>query len=126
MLLLFARFSDLYGELAKAKGLEIYREDKFGNLSTEFTREFQLWAMKLDDIDLESFKRGVENLEKRIEENSKNNEKSWPPNYCEFKGMCHKSAVKAMHRTWKGLPSPQMSNEDKKGKMAELRKNMGL
>ena len=117
ILALFARFSDLYGELAKSKGLEIYREDKFGKLSSEFTREFQLWCLKLNDLEMDDIARGVEVLEKRIEINSTQGVKSWPPSYPEFKGMCIKPAEKASHRDYIPLPAPKMTNEERKDRM---------
>lgn len=121
MLGLFARFSDLYGELARSKGLEIYREG-----SSELTREFQLWCLKLDDIDMAGIARGVELLEKRIIKNSTDGVKSWPPSYAEFKGLCIKPAAKACHKDYVPLPAPTLSNEDKKDRMKELRRKMGL
>jgi len=121
MLGLFARFSDLYGNLAQSKGLEIYREG-----SSELTREFQLWCLKLDDIDMEGIARGVELLEKRIITNSSQGVKSYPPSYAEFKGLCIKPAAKACHKMHVALPAPTLSNEDKKDRMAALRKGMGL
>ena len=117
ILALFARFGDLYGELAKSKGLEIYREDKFGNLSSEFTREFQLWCLKLNDLEMDDIARGVEVLEKRIEANSTQGVKSWPPSYPEFRGMCIKPAEKASHKDYIPLPAPKMTNEERKERM---------
>ena len=121
ILALFARFSDLYGELAKSKGLEIKREG-----SSELTREFQLWCMKLDDLDMDSIARGVEVLEKRIETNSTQGTKSWPPSYPEFKGMCIKPTEKACHKDYVPLPAPKLTNEDKKDRMKKLRGDLGL
>ena len=121
MLGLFARFGDLYGELARSKGLEIKREG-----SSELTREFQLWCLKLDDIDMEGIARGVELLEKRIITNSSQGVKSWPPSYAEFKGLCIKPAAKACHKDYVPLPAPTLSNDEKKDRMAALRKGMGL
>ena len=121
ILALFARFSDLYGNLARSQGLEIYREG-----SSELTREFQLWCLKLDDIDMEGIARGVELLEKRIITNSSQGVKSWPPSYAEFKGLCIKPAAKACHKDYVPLPAPTLSNDEKKDRMAALRKGMGL
>jgi hypothetical protein len=121
MLGLFARFGDLYGELARSKGLEIKREK-----STEYTREFQLWCLKLDDIDMEGIARGVEILEKRIITNSTHGVKSWPPSYAEFKGMCIKPAEKAAHKDYVRLPSPKMSDEQRIEKMSEMRRKLGI
>ena len=122
MLGLFARFGDLYGELARSKGLEIFRE----NNPNEFTREFNLWCLKLDDIDMEGIARGVELLEKRIITNSSQGVKSWPPSYAEFKGLCIKPAAKACHKMHVALPAPTLSNDEKKDRMAALRKGIGL
>ena len=126
MLGLFARFSDLYGELAKHKGLEIYREDKFGVLSSELTREFQLWCLKLNDIDMQGIARGVEALENQIIKNSSKGEKSWPPSYAEFKGLCVISAKKAAHKIHIALPPPILSDEEKAMRMKEIRMRFGL
>ncbi|MBL4575590.1 MAG: hypothetical protein JKY51_05780 [Opitutaceae bacterium] len=123
MLGLFARFSDLYGELARHKGLEIYR----GNNPNELTREFQLWCMKLDSVDMQGIARGVEALEKQIEENSAKGEKSWPPSYAEFKGMCKQSTTKALYKQHIALPSgKELSKEELVNKMADFRKKLGL
>jgi len=123
MLGLFARFSDLYGALAQSKGLEIYREG-----SSELTREFQLWCLKLNDIDMEGIARGVEALENQIIKNSSNGEKSWPPSYAEFKGLCIKPAAKACHKKHIniGLPAPKMNDEERKERMNKLRGSFGL
>ncbi len=121
ILALFARFSDLYGNLAKSQGLEIYREG-----SSEFTREYQLWCLKLDDIGMEGIARGVDLLEKRIITNSSQGVKSWPPSYAEFKGMCIKPAEKAAHKDYIPLPAPILSNEDKKDRMAKLRGDLKI
>ena len=122
MLGLFARFSDLYGALAQSKGLEIFREKN----PNEFTREFNLWCLKLNDIDMQGIARGVEALENQIIKSSSKGEKSWPPSYAEFKGLCIKPASKACHRMHIALPAPTLSNEDKKDRMANLRGNLGL
>ena len=119
---LFARFADLYDGLARAKGLEIFRE----NNPNEYTREAQLWMLKLNDIDMQGIARGVEALENQIIKNSTQREKSWPPSYAEFKGLCIKPASKACHRMHIALPAPTLSNEDKKDRMANLRGNLGL
>jgi hypothetical protein len=118
---LFARFGDLYGELARSKGLEIKREN-----SSEYTREFQLWCLKLDDIDMKGIARGVELLEKRIIANSSEGVKSWPPSYAEFKGMCIKPAAKAAYKDYVPLPAPKMSDEERKDKMLEMRRKLGI
>ena len=118
---LFARFADLYDSLARSKGLEIKREG-----SSEYTREFQLWCLKLDDIDMQGIARGVELLEKRIITNSSQGVKSWPPSYAEFKGMCIKPAEKAAHKDYIPLPAPKMSDEERKERMKKLRGDLGV
>ena len=122
MLGLFARFSDLYGALAQSKGLEIFREKN----PNEFTREFNLWCLKLNDIDMEGIARGVGNLEKQIEENAANGKQSWPPNYCEFRGLCRLGVKRAIHKTHVALPPPILSDEDKAMRMKDIRKRFGL
>ena len=117
---LFARFSDLYGALAQSKGLEIYREN-----SSEFTREYQLWCLKLDAVDMEGIARGVENLEKQIEENAKNGEKSWPPSYAEFRGLCYKAEAKACHKQHIAIPAPKMSKAERSEKMRSVLDSVG-
>ena len=112
--------------MARSQGLEIYKEDKDGKPTKEFTREFQLWSLKLDDIDVENFKRGVELLEKRIITNSSQGVKSWPPSYAEFKGLCIKPAEKACYKDYVPLPAPKLSNEDKQDRMKKLRGDLGL
>jgi hypothetical protein len=107
----------LYGSLAKSQGLEIYREDKLGKLSSEFTREFQLWCLKLNDLEMDDIARGVQVLEKRIETNSTQGVKSWPPSYPEFRGMCIKPAEKASHKYYIPPPSQKMTNEERKDRM---------
>ena len=109
------RLSDLYGELAASKGLELHR-----NNSSELTREFQLWCMKLSGVDASGFKSGVDSLELQIEDNASKGIKSYPPSYAEFKGLCCQPETKAIHRSWAGLPKPTMSNDAKKTKMAEI------
>lgn len=120
---LFARLGDLFQDLAKSKGLEIH-DDK-GN----YTRVFELWCKKLCDLRPDQIASGVTNLEKRIEDVTKENDgrKVYPPTYSEFRGLCFISKTeKAMYRTWKGLPVPKMSNEDKKEAMKKLRGDCGL
>lgn len=120
VLALFVRLADLFGELAKAKGLVIESE-KGG-----YTREFKLWCTKLNDLNIEEVTRGIENLEKRIEEAYRENIKSYPPSYSEFRGLCFCGRNLSKYRSWKGLPKSVMSNEERKAKMAELRKNLGI
>ena len=119
---LFARFADLYDGLARAKGLEIFRE----NNSNEYTREAQLWMLKLNDIDMQGIARGVEALENQIIKNSSKGEKSWPPSYAEFKGLCVISAKKAAHKIHVALPPPILSDEEKAMRMKEIRMRFGL
>lgn len=118
---LFARFGDLFGELARSKGLEIKGADG------SYTRIFQLWCKKLDDLAPCQIANGVDNLEKRIEECAKNGEKSWPPTYAEFRGLCRISTEeKRMYRTWRGLPAPEMTNEEKKAAMKKMRGDLKI
>ena len=118
---LFARFADLFGELARVKGLEIK------NNEGEYTRTFQLWCKKLSDLRPDQIANGVTNLERRIEETVKNGEKVWPPTYPEFRGLCRLSTTeKQIYRTWKGLPVPKMTTEEKKAAMKKLRGETGL
>lgn len=118
---LFARFADLFGELARVKGLEIK------NNEGEYTRTFQLWCKKLSDLRPDQIANGVTNLERRIEETVKNGEKVWPPTYPEFRGLCRLSTTeKQIYRTWKGLPVPKMTPEEKKAAMKKLRGETGL
>ena len=101
--------------------MEIYREG-----SNEFTREYQLWCLKLDDVGMEGIARGVEMLEKRIIKNSTDGVKSYPLSYAEFKGLCIKPAAKAAYKDYVPLPAPTLSNEDKKDRMKNLRGKFGL
>ena len=123
----FSIFSRLFKNLAKQQGLVVYRI-KNNIQTTEYTHEFKLWCYKLDDLTDDEMSHGLTVLEDRIESNSSKNEKTFTPSYAEFKGMCIvKQEVKnPIYRSWAGLPRPQMSNDDRKDKMAELRKNMGL
>ena len=113
---LFARFADLFDGLARAKGLEI--KDSKGN----YTRMFELWCKKLSDLRPDQIANGVTNLERRVEETIREGEKIFPPSYAEFRGLCRLSTKeKRIHRTWKGLPKPQMTPEEKKAAMKKLR-----
>lgn len=118
---LFARLGDLFGELARAKGLEI--KDGQG----QYTRIFQLWCKKLSDVQPEQIANGVTNLERRIEETVRDGEKVWPPTYAEFRGLCRLSTTeKRIHRTWKGLPEPKMSQDERKAAMKKLRGDLKI
>ena len=120
---LFVRFADLYGDLAQSKGLSIKREG-----SSEYTREFQLWCMKLKDLKDEDFAQGIENIEADIAHNSNIGKKSYPPNYAEFIGLTQRKpqTQPAIYRSWAGLPAPTMTVEQRKEKMSELRSKLGL
>jgi hypothetical protein len=103
--------------LAKSQGLEIYKLGKNDEPTNEFTREIQLWMLKLNDLEMDDIARGVQVLEKRIETNSTQGVKSWPPSYPEFRGMCIKPAEKASHKDYIPLPAPKMTNEERKDRM---------
>ena len=117
---LFVRFADLFGELARAKGFEIKREG-----SSELTREFQLWCLKLKDLNDQQFVNGIEQLEKFIARNAEEGKPTYPPSYAEFIGLCNRKSVQ-IHKTWAGLPAPTMTHEARAKAMQELRGKVGL
>lgn len=114
---LFVRFADLYGELAKSKGFEIKRKG-----STELTREFQLWCLKLKDLDDAQFVKGIEQLEKDIAKNAIEGKQSYPPSYAEFIGLANRTTQVShpSHRSWAGLPKPTMTVEARKAEMKKI------
>jgi len=118
-------FSRLYKGLAKKDGLEIYRTDKLGKPTSEFTREFGLWCFKLNDITREGFEAGVSNLEKQIIKNSSEGVKSYPLSYAEFKGLCIEPTPKACHKLHIGLPAPKMSKAERSEKMRSVLDSVG-
>jgi hypothetical protein len=118
--------SRLYKGLAKNEGFIIYRTDKLGKPTSEFTREFQIWMLKLNDLGAEDIARGAKRLEDQIVKESSEGVKSYPPSYATFKGLCVKPASKACHKMHVALPAPTLSNDEKKDRMAALRKGMGL
>lgn len=111
------RFADLFGELARSKGFEIRREN-----STELTREFQLWCLKLKDMTDEQFTNGMEQVEKDIAKNAKDGKPSYPPSYAEFIGLANRKdeVIHPSHRSWAGLPRPTMSDEARKEQMRKV------
>lgn len=114
---LFVRFADLFGELARSKGFEIRREN-----STELTREFQLWCLKLKDMDDAKFANGIEQVEKDIANNAAEGKPSYPPSYAEFIGLANRKAEAShpSHRSWAGLPRPTMTDEARKEAMKKV------
>jgi hypothetical protein len=120
---LFVRLADLYGDLAKSKGLSIKREE-----SNEYTREFQLWCLKLKDLKDIDYAQGIENIEADIAHNANIGKKSYPPNYAEFIGLTQRKpqTQPAIYRSLAGLPAPTMTVEQRKKKMQQLRNQLGL
>lgn len=118
--------SRLYKGLAKNEGFIIYRTDKLGKPTSEFTREFQIWMLKLNDLNPEDIAMGARRMEEQIVKESSEGVKSYPPSYATFKGLCVRPVSKACHKQHVALPPPTLSNEDKKDRMAALRKGMGL
>lgn len=114
---LFVRFADLYGELAKSKGFEIRREN-----SKELTREFQLWCLKLKDLEDQHFANGIEQLEKDIAKNAIEGKQSYPPSYAEFIGLANRTTQVShpSHKSWAGLPKPTMTVEARKAEMKKI------
>ncbi len=114
---LYVRFADLYGDLARSKGFEIRREN-----STEYTREFQLWCLKLKELDDAKFANGIEQVEKDIAKNAAEGKPSYPPSYAEFIGLANRKAEVShpSHRSWAGLPKPTMTDEARKEAMRKL------
>lgn len=83
ILLLFTRLADLFSSKAASKGLIIYFDESKGI----YSEQFDLWCRKLDDLRLEDFKRGMEGLEKRAEEQYRLGAEMWPPSYAEFRAL---------------------------------------
>lgn len=115
----FARLGDLFGELAHSRGLDIHDIDK------NYTREFKLWCKKLDHLGADDIAVGIFTLESRIAEASSEGEKSYPPSYAEFIGLCtqEKSWVRS---TFKRLPPSILTSKEKKERMKLLRRGFGL
>lgn len=82
-LLLFTRLADLFSSKAASKGLIIYFDEAKGI----YSEQFDLWCRKLDDLKLEDFKRGMDGLEKRAEEQYRLGGEMWPPSYAEFRAL---------------------------------------
>ena len=123
---IFLMISRLYKGLAKNEGFSIYRTDKLGKPTSEFTREFQIWMVKLNDLSSEEIAAGAKKMEDQIVKESSEGVKSYPPSYATFKGLCIKKVSKACHKQHVALPSPTLSNEDKKDRMKNLRGSFGL
>ena len=120
--------SRLYKGLAKNEGFIIYRTDKLGKPTSEFTREFQIWLLKLNDLSSEDIARGAKKMEEQIVKESSEGVRSYPPSYATFKGLCTKPASKACHKMHIniGLPAPKMNDEERKERMNKLRGSFGL
>jgi hypothetical protein len=118
--------SRLYKGLAKNEGFSIYRTDKFGKPTSEFTREFQIWMVKLNDLSSEQIAAGAKKMEDQIVKDSSEGVRSYPPSYAEFKGLCVISAKKAAHKMRVALPPPILSDEEKAMRMKEIRMRFGL
>jgi len=107
VLLLFTRLADLFGSKAASKGLKIYEVpgDK------DYSDGFKLWCRKLDDLKLEDFKRGMERLEKRAEDEYRLGNEMWPPSYAEFRALAFPSSTRdtLAHKPFEdnALPEPK-------------------
>jgi hypothetical protein len=58
------------------------------NPDGSFTREFNLWADKLDNRSPDEIAQGFEYLERRVKSNYENGKENWPPSYAEFAALC--------------------------------------
>jgi hypothetical protein len=106
ILLLFTRLADLFSSKAASKGLIIYFDEAKGI----YSEQFDLWCRKLDDLKLEDFKRGMEGLEKRAEEQYRLGAEMWPPSYAEFRALAFPKTDRdaIAHKPFErvGLPEP--------------------
>jgi len=107
IVLLFTRLADLFGSKASSKGLIIYFDEAKGI----YSEQFDLWAWKLDDLNAEDFKRGMEGLEKRAEQCYRDGEEMWPPSYAEFRALAFPASTRdtLAHKTFDkpALPEPK-------------------
>lgn len=107
VLLLFTRLADLFGSKASSKGLKIHEFQG----DTDYSEGFKLWCRKLDDLKLEDFKRGMEGLEKRAEDEYRLGNEMWPPSYAEFRALAFPASTRdtIAHKPFEGktLPEPK-------------------
>lgn len=105
-ILLFTRLADLFGSKAANKGLIIFDDQERG----EYSDQFELWCRKLDDLTVDDFKRGMEGLEKRAEQEYRQGAEMWPPSYAEFRALAFPESGHdtQAHKLFKplGLPEP--------------------
>ena len=87
MIATFARFANLYGTKAEARGLKVMEDEGRGIHS----QEFLLWCRKCDGMKPEEFKRALDELEYRSEVAGREGLEAWPPSYAEFRGMARLS-----------------------------------
>jgi hypothetical protein len=90
IILLFTRLADLFGSKASNKGLVIYWDEAKGI----YSEQFDLWGWKLDDLNAEDFKRGMEGLERRAEQCYRDGEEMWPPSYAEFRALAFPASTR--------------------------------
>lgn len=116
-LLLFVRLSDLFGNRARACGLEIEQAPGV------YTKTFKTWCYKLRDLTRDDIAYGVKRIEMHIADGIRCDREVWPPSYAEMIGYCKREKKPEY---WQRLPPPQMTNEERKISMAELRKKMRI
>ena len=83
IILLFTRMADLFSSKAASRGMRIYDDQEKGI----YSEQFELWCRKLDDLGVADFKRGMEGVEKRAEEEYRLGQEMWPPSYAEFRAL---------------------------------------
>lgn len=107
MIELFEAMSDLYGRRWTHPILDT--KDKY-------SRIFQKWCRKLHAAKLtkKDMRRGLDELEK--------NKTDWPPSYAEFIKLCEKREIE----TFKPLPPPSLSIEERKKRFKALREKFGI
>lgn len=83
IILLFTRLADLFGSKAASRSIRIFDDEEKGI----YSEQFELWARKLNDLGVADFKRGMEGLEKKAEQEYKLGNEMWPPSYAEFRAL---------------------------------------
>ena len=84
---LFVRMAALYRNKARSEGLVIYSSEDDERIG-KYSENFKLWCVKLKDLDIEDFRIGMIEMEKRAEDLYKENKEMWPPSYAEFRALC--------------------------------------
>ena len=120
MLDLFEALARLFQGQCKAQGLEI--KDEAG----QYIDTFKTWCRKLHEAGLtkDDMRAGMKHLEEKARDAVRVGNDIWPPGYAGFIGHC--KAKKQRVPLYQRLPPPTLSIEDRKKRMADLRKELGI